>query len=458
MEENKKAKIKNRECSTAFKWFHATSNYGGPQLIYATVVSYLSVFLTDTVGIAAGAASLILLLGSVWDIINDPLMGAIADRTNTKMGRYRPYYTIFPVLFAFVSIMLFLNPQGLTSTQKVVYIAVFYILFGMTTTILTMPHMAILPACTKNNEERNSIISLGGAITAIAYLIASSFTTNFLEWTNGSYVPLMVIYGILGIIAFWGLFATAKEKYLKPIDKSQSFAKELKMFFSHKEIYPVMVTWFLVAIGYGLMFSSSVYYIMYYAGRPDLITSYMLVLSGGALLSMAVLLPIALRIFKTGHRALMVTQLATGVLYVLAFILGKESLILLYVISFLATSMSAMSNALVNVLVNDTIDFIQMKDGNTLNGIISSIKGFANKCGGTFVNSGILAILAATGYVAGAVGQQPESVMIGLNMIRFGIPAIVAFLLALLLKFYPLKKYYPQLQEMRENMKANDEA
>lgn len=458
MEGNKKTKINDRECSTAFKWFHATSLYGGPQLIAATVNSYLAVFLTDTFGVAAGVASLIMLIGSLWDMINDPMMGAIADRTNTRWGRYRPYFTIFPVLFAVVSVLLFLNPQGLSTTQKIIYVAVFYILYGMLTTVLTMPQMAVLPACTKSDKERNSIIALGGTITAISYMIASSFTTNFLDLTGGSYVPLMVIYGVLGIIAFWGLFATSKEKYLKPIDRSHTFTKELKMLFKHKEIYPVMLSWCLVALGYGLMFSSSVYYIMYYIARPDLITPYMLTLSVGALVSMAVLLPLALKVFKAGYRALMITQAITGVLYVIAFFFGKSSLVLLFVVSFCATAASAMSNALVNILVNDTIDFVRLKDGNELNGTISAIKGFAAKFGITPANSGILAVLAATGYVAGAVGQQPESALIGMNMIRFGVPAVVAFALAILLKFYPLKKYYPEIQEMKAHMKANDEA
>ena len=446
-----------RECSTAFKWFHATSLNGGPQLIAATINSYLAIFLTDTFGMAASVASVILLIGSIWDAVNDPIMGAIADRTRSRWGRYRPYFLLFPVLLAFVSVMLFLNPQGLTEGQKVAYIAVFYILYGMVFTVLTMPQMAILPACTKCDKERNSIIALGGAVTALSYTIASSFTTNFLGWTGGSYVPIMLVYGVLTIIAFWGLFATSKEKYLKPVDKSGSIFRDLKTLLRHKEVWPVMLAWCLVTIGYGLMFSASVYYVMYYMVRPDLIPVYMLTVSGGALVSMSVLLPIALKVFKTGHKALMVTQAIAGVIYLAAFLAGNRSLILLFILSALATCASAMSMALVNVLVNDTIDFVQLKDNTSLNGTISALKGFAGKLGVTAANSGILAILGATGYVAGAVGQQPESALIGLNVMRFGIPAVVAFLLAFILKFYPLEKYYPEIREMKKNMTANEQ-
>lgn len=457
MEEKTKMLSNENECSKAFKWFHATSMNGGPQLMAATINSYFAIFLTDQFGIPASIASMILLIASVWDAINDPMMGAIADRTKSRWGRYRPYFTVFPVLLAIVCTMLFLNPQGLSTTAKIVYIAVFYILYGMVFTVLTMPQMAILPACTKNDNERNSIIALGGSVTAIAYVIASSFTTNFLEFTGGSYVPLMVIYGIIGIICFWGLFATAKEKYLKPITKGRPISVDLKMLLRHKEIYPIMLAWCLVAVGYALMFSSSVYYVMYYLARPDLITIYMLIISMGALVSMVVLLPIAFRVFKSGHKALMVTQMIAGILYAVAFFIGDKNLIFLYVISFLATCASAMSMALVNVLVNDMIDFVQLKDGISMNGVISSLRGFAGKCGQTIASSGILAVLAVTGYVANAIGHQPASALFGINMVRFGIPALISFALALLLKFYPIEKYYPQIMEMKKNMKPNEE-
>lgn len=121
-------------------------------------------------------------------------------------------------------------------------------------------------------------------------------------------------------------------------------------------------------------------------------------------------------------------------------ILLWKKLIVLYVTSFLATAIGAMSNALVNVLVNDTIDFIQLEEGVSLNGTISAIKGFAQKCGTTVVNSGILALLAASGYIAGAIGQQPESTLITLNCIRFGVPAIICVIIVICLKYYPLEK------------------
>ena len=429
--ENVKTKSGSKsEVSTAFKWFHGSSLNGGVMLISATVASYYGVFMTDTVKIPAAAASIIMLIASLWDAINDPIMGTIADRTHTKFGRYRPYFTIFPVLMAIVGVLLFWNPTGLSTNQKIIYVAVTYIAYGMLYTILTMPHMA-----------------MGAGFCALSFTIASTFTTQMVDFFGGSYIPLMAIYGVLGVIAFWGLFATSKERYLQPVEK-RPIMHDLKKLFKHKQLYPIMLVWCLASMGYGLMFASSVYYVMYYLARPDLIALYMGIVSIGALVSMVVLMPIVLKIFKTGQKAF--------ICYGIAFFFGKN-LIVLYVTSFLATAIGAMSNALVNVLVNDTIDFIQLEEGVSLNGTISAIKGFAQKCGTTVVNSGILALLAASGYIAGAIGQQPESTLITLNCIRFGIPAIICVIIVICLKYYPLEKYYPAIEEMKAKMKANEQ-
>lgn len=452
--EETKIQMQDDKVSMAFVLSHATSVNGGFMMIAATIASYFAVYMTDTVGIPLATASAVMFIASLCDVISDPIIGLVADRTNTRWGRYRPYFTIFPVLMLIVSVLVFYNPSGLTMNQKVIYIGGIYICYGILSTMLTMPQMAILPAVTRDNAQRNKVVSAGAGFCAFSFTIASTFTPQLTGIFGGNYVPLMFIYGVLGVISFWGLFVTSKEKYLPKVEKTP-IKDDLKRLFRHKELLPVLLVWFLASLGYGLMFSASVYYIMYYAARPDLISAYMGVISVGALISMVVLMPIALKVFKTGQKALMITQGISFVLYGLLFFFGKN-LVFLFVVSFLATCMASMSNALVNVLVNDVIDFIQLKEGVALNGTIAALKGFFQKCGNTLTGSGILAVLAISGYIAGAIGQQPESAMIGINFLRFGAPTIITGLVALCLKFYPIERYYGEIEEMKSRMIAND--
>jgi len=464
MENNSELKVNqkksNSEVSTAFKWFHATSLGGSAMIFTAVLASYLSVYMTDTLKIPAATCSVILFIATLWDAINDPIMGIIADNTHTKWGRYRPYFIFAPIFLTFFGTMVWVDWGFASTTAKAVYILIMYIGWGMTVTMYTMPQMAILPAAVKRDQERNLIITMGAGCTAIAFTVGNTFTPNitaFFEnkgFSNG-YVPYMLIAGALSFVSFWGLFKTSKgqEKYL--VEPEKNPLKGLGSVLRHKEVYPNIIAWICASMGYGLMFSSSVYYMMYYYERPDLIGAYMGVISIGALLSMVVAMPIFLKIFKTGQKALLVSQVTSIILYIILFFFGKSSFTLLCILTFVSSVTSAMQNALVNILVNDTIDFVMYKEGKTANGLVSAIKGFAQKCGTTVSSSGILAILAISGYVAGAIGQQPESAMFALNFIKFGVPCITGLAVILCVVFGPINKYKTKIDEMKAKMQEN---
>ena len=433
---------------------YALSQGGGFMLIQATVASYFSNFMTDTVMIPAAAASVIMFIATLWDAINDPIMGGICDRTKTKYGSFRPYLLWVPVVLTIVSFFLFLNPSGLSDSQKIIYIAVFYILYGMCVTALTMPQMALMPAVTKNDKERGQAVTLGMISVAIAFTIASTFTTKFTGFF-GSYAPLMIIYGVLAILANIWLFRNTKERYRVSND-GRSVKEDLKVFGRHKKLILMLIIWMMSSVGYGAMFSTSVYYIMYYIMRPDLIAVYMGVLSIGALVSMMVLMPLFIRICGTPTKAFILTQAVTLVAYVMLFFAGNKSMPVLFVGSFVATAFSAMEQALINFFVNDTIDYIQLKENVSMNGMVSAIKGFSYKCGSTLVSSGVLAVLAASGYIANAIGQQPDSAMLAINCLRFALPAATCVILIVCLIFNPIEPHREEINKMKENMQAID--
>ena len=447
-------KSSEEHVSTAFKWFHATSVNGG-----AMISSFFSVYMTDTIGLPAASASLIMFIATFWDACNDPMMGVIADRTKSRWGRYRPYFIAAPILLTLFSVLIWVNPD-FSMTGKFVWVLVTYIGYGMTVTMYTMPQVAVLPACVKSNERRNMIITMGAGVCSVAFLIGNTFTPNLtgffegLGFSNG-YIPLMLCCGVLAFISFWGLFATSKEKYLQPVQKGESF-KNLQKVLKHKELFPNIIAWIMASMGYGLMFSTSVYYMTYYWERPDLIPVYMAVISIGATVSMVVLMPIVLKVFKTGQKSLIVSQTASIVCYLILFFFGRSNFVFLCVVTFLSTCFSAMQNALVNVLVNDAIDYVQLKEGISANGVIASIKGFAQKCGNTFTSSGILAVLAVSGYVANAIGEQPDSAMFALNFLKFGAPCVTGVILIIAVLFNPVEKHYKEIEEMKANMEANE--
>lgn len=367
--------------------------------------------------------------------------------------------------------LLFSNPgfiQGSPMT-KCIYVCVTYMFYGMIVTAYTMPQMAILPAMTLDDQERNDVVAKGAGVCALMFTIASTFSTQLVQ-IFGSYRNLMCTYAVFAVISFWGLYKTSEERYVTPKAKGEGGLKQLVFVFRHKEIWPVMLVWCLASISYGFMFTSSVYYAQYIlAGqRVDFatmdeaaigatiggtISTYMGFISMGALFSMMVLMPIFLKKFRTGYKAMIVSQVLTVACYLILFFTGRMNFMYCCVLSFIATLVGAMVNALVNVLVNDTIDFIILKEGKQLNGVVSSVKGFAQKCGSTVTSSGMLAILAICGFdaQAGPFGQTSTAIA-GTNVVRFLVPAIVSAVILVIMIFYPLKKYLPEIAQMKEKM------
>lgn len=443
-----------------FAFFHATSVNGAAMLIAAIIANYISIYLTDTVGLAATSVSLLMFIATLWDAINDPLMGVIADRTKTKWGRYRPYFLAAPILLTLFSTLLWFNPN-LGSGNFWYYLAM-YIGYGMTVTMYTMPQLSILPAHVKSDSIRNKIITYGAGCTALMFTIGSSFGRDMEQvlgkWfgTQNGWIPLMIILGLLSCVSFWGLFVTGKEKYVEPLPE-RPLTQDLKRILKHKELSPYIVVWIMASLGYALMFGTSVYYVMYYIARPDLLSTYMLAISLGALVSMVLLMGIFLRIFKSAQRALQVSVVGSSICYFILFFFGKTNFTFLLVMSFIATALASMQNALVYVLVNDAIDYIQFTEGISANGIISSIKGFSQKCGSTVSNSLPLLLLGLAGYVAGAVGKQNGATLFVLNFMRFGAPIITGAIMLLCLRNNPVDKYREDIEVMKSMIRDHSE-
>lgn len=127
-----------KELSMSERISWALGQSTGRQFITALVSTYILIFMTDVFGVPAAAAGVIMTAATVWDAINDPIMGGIADRTKTRWGTYRPYLLLIPLPLSIVSVLLFAAPN-LTTTGKIVYMAVLYICYGMLVTAIEIP-------------------------------------------------------------------------------------------------------------------------------------------------------------------------------------------------------------------------------------------------------------------------------------------------------------------------------
>ena len=456
-EETKSTTNQPNELTMGTKIVWALGQSTGRQYITALVSTYILVFLTDTFGVAAGAAGVIMTVAAVWDAINDPIIGSMADRTKTRWGTYRPYLLFVPPIWSVVACLLFAAPD-LTATGKVVYTAVLYICYGMLVTALEVPYNALLPTMTKNEMEKNDTISISTFIASIMILLVSSFTTNLVSVFGGEdpargYLILVLIGGVLTCITSWLAFAKCKEKYKieKTKEEETPVAQGIVKLLKIKEMYPMILFWCFGCILFQIIMSSSVYYCMYYLMQPGLITTYMMVISISGMIGVMGLMPIILRKVRGSmKKAVTYTQIICVVCYLICFIVGGKSIPVLYVVTFIACMFSTMTNAFRPMTVVGMTDYILLENGEQMNGLISAIGGFSYKIGTAISNAILSFVLAATGYVAGAIGGQTDAFMTGINSVRFLVPLAATVLYIIMIQFYPEKKIAA--------LKANQEA
>jgi sugar (glycoside-pentoside-hexuronide) transporter len=417
----------------------------GRQFITALVSTYILVFLTDVFGIAAAAAGVIMTFATIWDAVNDPIMGTLSDKTKSRWGKYRPYLLFVPIPLAIVSVLLFAAPS-LTASGKVIYTAVLYICYGMLVTCIEIPYNALLPAMTKNEMERNDTISMYTFIASVIILIVTSFTPNLVavlggEDTSKGYMMLVGIGAVCMIVTSWTAFIKCKERYTVESNREVSAGRRLAALFRVREMYPLILFWCVGCILFALIMSSSIYYCMYYLMNPGLIATYMLTINIAGMLGIMVVMPVMIRLLKGNiKRTITITQSISAVCLLVCFLTAGKSLTVIYVFTFIGCMFATMTNAFRPMTVFGMTDYVRDKSGLMLNGTISAIGGFSFKCG-TAISGAILAgVLAATGYIANAIGQEPAAFMTGINATRFLIPLIATILYIILAQFYPEKQ------------------
>ena len=127
------------------------------QFVWTFVGSYLTIYYTDIVGLAPAIVSVIMMGARIWDAINDPMMGAIAERTRSKFGRFRPYIAFGCPFLAIFAVLTFTNPFGGGSAAGAIWVAVTYIIAGMLHTLVNIPYAARSGVMTEDANQRNKI-------------------------------------------------------------------------------------------------------------------------------------------------------------------------------------------------------------------------------------------------------------------------------------------------------------
>lgn len=421
-------------------------------LYFQIVMSFIPIFYTDVFGLPAAALSVMFLVTRLWDAVNDPIMGMVADRTNTRWGKYRPYLLLLALPFAIVSVLTFTTP-GFEDSGKLIYAYVTYTLMMMFYTAVNVPYSALMGVMTPSNEERTSLSSFRFVAAFTGGLIVQSTLLYLVKYFGGGddAVGWQWAVGTLGGLAFI-LFAitffTTKERVSPPKDQKANFKQDLKDLFSNKP-------WLLIAgatifqLTYIVVRSGSqTYYMKYYVQEQDFhfmgtithltvefLTSTFMVSGSIAGITGAILTKwFTKRLDKRNTYAgfLAISAILTGTF----FFYGPNDIIPIYLVNILLSFFFGTVSVLQWAMYTDTADYSEWKNGRRATGLIMAASLFALKLGLTLGGAIIGWVLAYYGFVANEL--QSAGSQNGILMLMSILPAIIGLCGAGLMMYYPL--------------------
>ena len=186
-------------------------------LCWTFIGSYLSVFYTDVVGMAPAIASAIMLIAKIWDGVNDPMFGAIAERTNTKRGRFRPYILFGAPILAVLSVLAFTTIGR--GNAAVIYAAITYIGCGMAYTVVNLSYGSLSTVMTTNPEDIAQLNSWRMMGTNLSSVLLNAITAPLLmkfsggseSYTAGAYTKVAILFAICALPLFYFVYVNCKE-------------------------------------------------------------------------------------------------------------------------------------------------------------------------------------------------------------------------------------------------------
>jgi GPH family glycoside/pentoside/hexuronide:cation symporter len=131
------------------------------------------VFLTNIVGLSAGLAGGVWLVGRLWDAVNDPLVGSLSDRLHSRWGRRRPFLLFGSIPFALAFFLMFVVPPFESRTALVIYYSVVFLLYDTLYTIVNVPYLALVPELTDEYDERSSLTGWRTGFSFLAQLVTA---------------------------------------------------------------------------------------------------------------------------------------------------------------------------------------------------------------------------------------------------------------------------------------------
>lgn len=434
---------------------------------------YLLFFYTDVFGIPAAVVGTMFLITRTWDSLVDPIVGILADRTESRWGKFRPYILLTAVPFGVMGVLTFTTPDW-SMEGKIIYAYISYSIMMMIYSVINVPYASLLGVMSDDTKQRTilssyrMIFAFAGSILALALIdpLVNLFSQMFGgDFAKGWQMGVGVI-ALLAVIFFLLNFAWTRER-VRPIKEQKNALKD-----DIKDLIKNRPWWILLGAGISaLIFNSirdgaAVYYFKYYVAQDaaasmgflgsslSLTTLYLVLGQVANIVGIILIAPIANR---AGKKMAYLGSMALATIFSIAFFyIGKGNIAAIMAMQFAISMCAGAIMPLLWSMYADIADYSELRTGRRATGLIFSSSSMSQKFGWTLGG-------ALTGWLLGYFGfqsnvEQSVEAQNGIRMMLSYLPAIGTTLSVIFISLYPLsERHIADISDKLDKIRHNNE-
>ncbi|MFM5981736.1 MAG: MFS transporter [Sphaerospermopsis kisseleviana] len=447
----------------------------GPAITSNIAIFYLLLFFTNVAGIPAGLAGNILMIGKIWDAVNDPVVGVLTDKTQSRRwGRRLPWMFYGAIPFGLFFFLQWIVPQFTPNQSSNIWpLFWYYVAIGIMSqaffTIVNLPYTAMTPELSQDYDERTSLnsfrftFSIGGSILS---LIFAQIVFAVIREPQQQYLVLAAICTVISVLSlYWCVYGTRKRILAfesKRIQLEQPaeipFIEQIEIAFSNKPFLFVIAIYLFSWLGVQITATVIPYFVIYCMKLKDSqVPTVLIAVQGTALLMLFVWSYLSKRFGKK------IVYFLGMTLWIIAaaglFFLQANQIGLMYFMAVMAGCGVSTAYLIPWSMIPDVIELDELQTGQRREGVFYGFMVLLQKFGLAFGLFIVGNALQASGFRETIAGQstpiQPDSALSAIRIIVGPVPTICLILGLILTFFYPITREMHaeimfKLQERRE--------
>lgn len=415
----------------------------GSNIFIVTSGLFLLFYLTNVLGVNPALAGLVLLFPKLWDVVSDPIMGAISDITNTRLGRRRPYLLAAAVPFGIIFFLLFYTPNFSSEILKAIYVGLMFTLGCTVFTVFNVPYSSMVAEMSDDYNERMSVTSFRMIGSSVGVLLAGGLAMPLVEMGKGGedgfHLMGIVMGALITVFSLISFFGTRKAKTISVVESRPPFKEQVKIAFRNTPFKMLMIMYIFQSLGIGVLMAGLIYYVKYVMGMPESAMSIVFpILIVTAIIFIPVWLKIGVKIGKI--KAYSIGLVILAVMLFSLFFTKASQLTMFYIQIFLLGIGFSSFQLFPFSMLPDTVEYDELQSGMRREGIFSGIWSSGQKTAYSVGPSIVGITLSLTGFEPDIANS--DNVVMGIRVV-FCVFTVAMILVSLI----PFRKY--ELTEKR---------